>query len=650
MNRKSTGRPASDPMAGSRILSALRRLAEQFRLICSESFAGRLLSGDRRNSGSGIFTRLFNKLGFRRHVSIPVKRAIARTCERSFLLNFVKNAIGSLTDLPLRCVGIFFFSGGLCQIIFLLFRQFVMGQTDRLVFELTAGLAGALIGGILIASQKLLGEALCRSRFFSFFLFRVLGLREEVLARRTDRPVGRGDVSFFLGVSVGAFGIATGLPGILLMPILIGLLCVVLYNPESGVILLLLSWPFLPLSRMVFLCCFVVVCWFLKLLRGKRTLATASLDIAVLSFAFLLLLAGMISITPSESLRSAGLLIVLTSGYFLTVNLIRTTEWVKRSVGALLFSFGFLTVTGILRLLLRTSVLPLPGLALPAALTDGIASFAGSSLSLEGLLPLIPLAAVARMTSHSSDSRLGYRILGIAAVLLLIFSRSGSLRFAGTIILLLSFFLGIRSTVSELLTGAILLPALFFLRPLSARLPFLAALLPASENAFSAGVSAGWNRLVREVFAGGIGLGQAAFDRVYPLFVPTSSRVPESAYGLYDRLIIASGLPLLLVFLVLFLIFLRHCFSYFSNARNDDPTLRYTVAAGFSGIFGLLILGLTQPVWDQPRLYFLFWLVLGLTSAAIRTGTRERITERQERPFLELNCSRAASRAGRKDR
>lgn len=48
-------------------------------------------------------------------------------------------------------------------------------------------------------------------------------------------------------------------------------------------------------------------------------------------------------------------------------------------------------------------------------------------------------------------------------------------------------------------------------------------------------------------------------------------------------------------------------------------------AAGFCGVFAVLLQGVTDYVWYNYRIFLLFWLIIGLTSAIGRTARADRI-------------------------
>jgi O-antigen ligase len=169
--------------------------------------------------------------------------------------------------------------------------------------------------------------------------------------------------------------------------------------------------------------------------------------------------------------------------------------------------------------------------------------------------------------------------------------------------------------------------------------------------AYRIGIWRGTESLLSECFAGGIGMGEEAFRRVYPLYSLSAVETAPHTHNLYTQIMVSVGFTGFALFAALLLVFLRHVAAYSRTGKSDPAVLRYTASAGFSAIVGFLLMGMTDYVWYNSRVVLLFWMVLGLTSAAIRVGESERIEARLDGPHLEFDYKRrTAATSGRKDR
>ena len=652
MNRNQNAKGFRALASKSAILSALVRFSDFLRVKISESFTARLLAGNERHSGSGLFSLLGERLGFRRRVSIPFKRFMAKHVEGSVLLSRLKAGITSLPNLKLNCIGIFYFAVGLSCSVFYLVQRFALGHLSTPLSELAYGVLAILIGSILTVSQKRCGDALSDSRILSFLLFDLLGIRREALLPK-GKPMGRGDASFLLGVAAGILGALTSPPAMLLLFPLAALAYAVLLLPESGVVLILLILPFFSAATVGLLTVYVTLAWLLKLVRGKRTFATASPDVAALCFAVVLFFGGGISVTPIESLRAAAVMITMMAGYFITVNLIRTTEWVARCGKALLLSFGITALAGVLQYLLGFA----PAKWLDASLLTVIPGrtvsfFENPNVLAEFLILGLPFAVTAVRLSRPGDRRMAHVLLVLLSLACLLFTWSRGGWLGAIAALLLLFLLTSRAVVAKLFCGLLLLPAALALLPNSITARFLSSFsLTDTSLAYRFDIWNSVDGLLSDCFAGGIGVGEAAFRRVYPLYSLSAIEAAPHTHNLYTQIAVSVGFTGLFVFLAFLFVFLRHYASYTVTGRGDDARLRLTAAAGFSAVVGFLTMGMADYVWYNNRILLLFWMVLGLTSAAIRSGARERIVSPLDGPHLDIDCKRpTAVFRGRKDR
>ncbi len=636
----------------SLLLSALIRFSDFLRRNIAESFVGHLLGGDRRHTGDGILHYFSDKLGLRRRITVPFKRFMARHAENSLLLQQVRRLADVLPDLSLKCIGIFYFAIGLFQSVFFLIQRFALNRPVTSERELWLGAGALLLGSLLTASQARCGDAMTQSRLLSLLLVRLLGLHRENMISRGP-AVGRGDAAFLFGLAAGGIGALTDpLLALLALP----LLCLgyaILALPECGVVLILLVFPYGSTALVGGLTAFVALAWLLKLIRGKRTLATASLDVAVFSFALVIACGGLVSVTPVESQRAALVMLIMMLGYFVTVNLIRSSEWVSRCTTALLISLGVTATVGVAEYLLGFA----PRNWLDVSMLSRIAGrsvsfFANPNVLAECLLLILPFAVTARSLSGPGDRRLGYGCLLLTAVLCLMFTWSRGGWIAAVLSLLLLLLLVSRAGFAKLFCALLCLPPLLTLLPDTVQTRLFSSFQMADSSIrYRFGIWSGVERLLSDCFAGGIGLGEAAFRRIYPLYSLAAIEAAPHTHNLYTQIAVSVGVTGLIVFLALLLILLRHVASYAAHSRNDDPALRTTVMAGFSGTVGLLLMGMTDYVWYNSRIVLLFWMVLGLTSAALRTATRERIPVRLEGPHIDLDCKRSVARlSGRKDR
>ncbi len=619
------------------ILSLLLRFSDYLRTKFSESFFGFLLCGSYQHENESVTEFFSRKLRLKQRVSVPFKRFMAKTTEKSLIIRKINLLLKKALDIHLRSLGTCLFSFGLFVSIAYLLKKYAFFLSDTSFFDLYLGIVFALIGGITTSSSKRVSEAICESKILSFLLFSVLGLKKPYVSR-SYKPVGRGNIAFLVGIALGALSFILSPYKILFASLFIILGYLILTTPECGVVCIFLTVPFISTINISLLSAFVTLSWLIKLMRGKRTLSMNALDVSVLAFSVVIFLGGVVSVTPSESFKLSLIYLSLMSGYFLTVNLIKTSAWLFRCIKALIFSLSITAFVGVFQYFLE--VVPhawLDNTIFSYIPTRAVSLFEGSNVLAEFLILTIPFLFVFLISSYKGNSRLGLTTLFALSLLCLVFtwSKGGFIAaIVGGMVLLL---------IYSKKTAAFLISLLFFV-------PFISAILPSSvfdrllstfegfnsSMNYRIGVWDGVDKMVADCFASGIGLGESAFKKVFPLYSPQAVETAPHTHNLYSQIIVSVGVLGLILFITVLLIFIRHFAFYYSRAKIDNRRIKLSSVAGFSGIVSILVQGFTDYVWYNNRIFLLFWLVLGITSATIRTAENERICREPEGISLDI--------------
>jgi O-antigen ligase len=127
--------------------------------------------------------------------------------------------------------------------------------------------------------------------------------------------------------------------------------------------------------------------------------------------------------------------------------------------------------------------------------------------------------------------------------------------------------------------------------------------------------------LVKDYFWGGIGYGPEAFSQIYPLYAYAGIENSPHSHSLYLQILISMGIAGLVCFAVMVFFYFQKGFEYLKKPASRDGFL-ITLAA-LSSTLALLIMGLFDYVWYNYRLFFMFWLVIGICVCCVRIGKRE---------------------------
>ncbi|MCL1877834.1 MAG: O-antigen ligase family protein [Defluviitaleaceae bacterium] len=134
----------------------------------------------------------------------------------------------------------------------------------------------------------------------------------------------------------------------------------------------------------------------------------------------------------------------------------------------------------------------------------------------------------------------------------------------------------------------------------------------------------GVGRMLEDFWVQGIGMGPAAFIRIYRSYAhPLAERAMHS-HNMFLDIITHSGIGALLAFFAyLFGLFKR---GIAAHASEVEPENKVYLAAGIASLAVFVALGVGEYVWFYPRVMLVFWVMTGLlTGLSLKTPPRLRI-------------------------
>ena len=121
--------------------------------------------------------------------------------------------------------------------------------------------------------------------------------------------------------------------------------------------------------------------------------------------------------------------------------------------------------------------------------------------------------------------------------------------------------------------------------------------------------------MLEDVGLFGIGIGEEAFKKIYPMYALTGIEAAPHAHNLYLQIAVEMGVFALIAFLIFIFLFAQFSFSFCKSAMNRSNKL---LSLGiFCGVLALLIQGMTDYVWYNYRVFLLFWMIVGLGVAHV---------------------------------
>lgn len=552
------------------------------------------------------------------------KRNISRLIENSLFTYVFELVTSFIKRCRLRVYAMFFLSGGIYTFLIALIKRFSLQGGEWSISHIFFSLFLCALSVPLFFSDKKLSEVLQDSILTRTLLFSAMGLSARDI-KNEGAPRGKMNIAFLLGLALGVstylidpFVIALGTVGI-------AAACFTMISPEFAVIAILFFVPFLVilphpsiiLAAMVLLATFSLL---VKMLRGKRIVRFEKLDIIVLIFMAAELLGGLVSFGGGSSLKSSLIYTCFILGYFLIVALMRTRKWLSRAVGSLMTSSAIVAAYGIYQYVTGN----IETTWLDTEMFSDIQGRACSTFENPNMLALylvmiFPIAFASVRSSKSRGDAL--KRLGVCALLLgctvLTWSRGAWLGVAFAMILFM--LIVSHKTISLFVAGVFALPFLPAILPSSIwnRLSSIGNLADTSTS-YRVNIWKGTFSMLSDFWGSGIGVGQSAFSQVYPSYsLAAIERAPHS-HNLYLQILTELGIGGLVLFVLLLIAFSMSNLNYMRTAK--DTSVRLYTGAAFCSILAALVQGMTEYVWYNYRVFFVFWVILGLAVAFRRVG------------------------------
>ena len=121
--------------------------------------------------------------------------------------------------------------------------------------------------------------------------------------------------------------------------------------------------------------------------------------------------------------------------------------------------------------------------------------------------------------------------------------------------------------------------------------------------------------MLKDVFSGGIGRGEQAFAAVYPLYALRGIETAPHSHSLYLQITTELGITGLIVFAVFIFVLIQMNVSQIVNTTIKRN--RILVTGIICGLIAFLLMGFTDYVWYNYRVFLYFWMTVGISASAV---------------------------------
>lgn len=526
--------------------------------------------------------------------------------EKSFIVNIFKIFLNNLLALNSRFGGVLALSAGAVYTA----GRFALGAGLS-----KAGLALIAIGAALCVTDRNITHFLETSGVVRF-AERTLGfnLRYDFYKKSCTRGAARLVIAAAFGAAAGAAGCIN----ILFAPLLICAaagMSLVLYAPVTGVFFAVFAAPFVPTMVLAALC--VLTLGSLVLKSVYTPYFKWRFDGMGLALAFLLLIFLISSITsfaPVNSLTVWCMYFVFMSFYFVIINSVKSRRQAVGLLRIFVLTGALVALYGVMQYVFgwNTSNAWIDEEMFENDIMRVYSTLENPNVLGEYLLLVLPVSAVF-MCRHKCAELSKWVYAAVTAVLfvclILTQSRGCWLGFMLAAVIFVTF-------TNGRLWG--LVPIVLAFLPFVIPQTIVDRLLSIgnmedSSTSYRVFIWFGTLAMLRDFFIGGIGMGEKAFNSVYPFYSYNAIIAPHS-HNLYLQLVTESGIAALAVFILCMVIFIRRMTSFYDGERKSSEESMLAVAF-ISGISGFLLQSMFDYTFYNYRVMAMFFMFMAMGMA-----------------------------------
>lgn len=532
-----------------------------------------------------------------------------------YIASFFEKLTKVISYTPSRTYGAFLAVFGALSLVLHFVKDYIGIYEVVPLWALLISSFFALLSVPFLLSDKPLSIALQSNRVTDFVFFEFFCIRRM---HKNDNERGIAPyIGIILGVIVAVFGAIFPLRTVVLSLGVLAYVFLTFLSPEFSFFSIFLMMPYLSFDTDgLFLAALVgitLISYMRKVALGKRVYFFEQYDLGLFIMLFCILISG-IFVKGVESFVSSVVMILLGMGYILASSLVTNRRLADGLTNAVIIS-----------------AVPVSVIAIVQSIVDivrgGLASFEGACATFDSpsTLSIFLLVALC-FSTYFVDVRRKKAVKVLYAVITCII------------------FVALISTMSFWAFGALIIGTIAFAAQkmrhgsglvllLLSAFTYLLLFIPSqyrdmiysSEIAEALGLSDSIKRwqtsfmMLRDNLFLGVGIGDDSF--VKEIINYTSSFDYSNSGNFLLELACEAGIISLFVFIIIYLIRVRHRGIYQPYVKNSLMSKVSTYTTVLTVI--LMAYGAFNYIWADMSMYYLFWCVFGLGSAALRVSKSE---------------------------
>lgn len=541
------------------------------------------------------------------------KRKVSKIFEGSFFVSFMPKVVRFLLRTSLRDYGIVMLTMGIIMSLLYPIRDYV--TVLEVPFEsFIVGIVLAACSIPLLFSSKSYAAGILSSNIVGFILFKCLGLKADNFRSANEQTVHTSsNIALLVGVFLSIVSYFTSPTSVLLTAFILLIGYAVLTTPESGIIILLFSLPFISIKLLILITIYIDICYAIKYIIGKRTLKFEIFDIAISGIMLMLLVSYGLCLDHKATLVPTLINAALVLCYFAVSNLVRSKDWFRRCLVSLTLSVSFASVLGILQYIFSSLNYTVPGMAIFASVTKRITSaFYDPDVFAVYLCAAIPFILLFIFSGSRPLSRIyGFISFGLAFTCIIL-GQSKAALIASLIEILLFLIIYNKNFIYLAIVTGIAIPIFHYTLP-ATMLELVRSFGKSAELAAPDRLmlkSATWEIFKNHPF--GIGFNEANLNAA-AAELGINLNGASNLGNLYNQLLVSFGIFGILILALFIVLFMILTFTLCAKSKNKHRRINGT--AGFISVIGILVSGISCYSLKSSELVFITFMAIALTFA-----------------------------------
>ena len=522
----------------------------------------------------------------------------------SFICSLGRCYVNSFMAVNTRFWGMLFLTSG---VVYTLLKLITVRSCS--VPVLAVGAVGALL---LIPNRNLMaflnGSAVVK------FIKTAIGFKNidfEFYDEASVKGASKIVLAALTGALTGAAMVFAPLYGLMIPFALFGML-LVLYAPITGVCAAVFLAPLVPTLLLAAVCIWTGIAFLIHALTTSGfKIRLEGVGLGLLVLLTLLLISSLLSFAVLGSLKVWAMYFVFIMFYFVVINTVRTREQLYGLLKIFVLSGALVAAYGLMQYVFgwTTSNAWIDETMFEEDTMRVYSTLANPNVLGEYLLLVLPVCAV-MFVKYKANTWAKWVYLAIFGVLglclVLTQSRGCWIGFMISAVIFVTFYEGRLWGLIPLLLCALpfIVPETVIDRMLSV------GNMEDSSTSYRVYIWMGTLGMLKTYWLGGIGMGEAAFSRVYPFFSYNAIVAPHS-HNTFLQLTVEAGIGALILFIIIQLVFVKKMASVYRLGAKKSWSSTASLALA-SGVIGFLAQSMFDYTFYNYRVMALFFMVMAM--------------------------------------